>query len=71
MLVKKATGVHFWKSSLNLVIDEGHLSVSGDYEQRSKYGHITHQGLFCLHAMYHHTKLEHTVVINIWNVAVQ
>ena len=60
-----------WKSNFNLVIDEEHLSVSGDVQQCSKYGHIIHHGLFSLLAKYHYTKLEHMVTMNSWNVDIQ
>ena len=58
-------------SSFSLVIDEGDRSVSCDVQQYSKYGYITHHWLCCLHAKYHHTKLRHTVIMNIWNVDAQ
>ena len=38
--------------------------------QYSKYGYITHQGIYCLHAKYHHTHVGYTVVMSIWNVDV-
>ena len=55
-----------WKSSFNLVIDEGHLSVSGDFEKCSKYGCFIHHGRFCLLSKYHYTKMGHMVVVNSW-----
>ena len=57
-----------WKSSFNLVIDEGNLSVSGDAQQCSKYVYIIHHGLFCLHAQSHYTTLGN---MNNWNVDIE
>ena len=63
-----SAGVHIRKSSFNLVIDGGYLSVSGDVEQCSKYGHITHHRP---HAKYDYTKSRLTAVMRIWNVDAQ
>ena len=64
-------GAHFWMPSFNLVIDDGDHSVSCNVQQYSKYGYITHHGLCCLHAKYHHTQLGYTVVMSIWNTDAQ
>ena len=58
-------------SSFNMVIDEGHIAVSGDVQQCSKYGCIIHHGLFCIHVKYHIIKLGHMVVMNSWNVDIE
>ena len=58
-------------SSFNLVIDDGYHSVSCNVQQYSKYGYITHHGLCCLYAKYHHTQLGYTVFMSIWNTDAQ
>ena len=45
--------------------------MSCDVLQYSKYGYITHHGLCCLHAKYHHTQMGYMVVMSMWNIDVQ
>ena len=55
-------------SSFISEVNEGELSVSGDNQRFSNYGYDTRCGPFNTHAKYHCFKLEHTVVMNIWNI---
>ena len=51
-----------------LVVHEGELSVPGNNQRCSNYGYITRHGPFNTYAKYHCFKLEHVVVMNIWNI---
>ena len=50
------------------VVNEGGLSISGDYQRYSNYGYNTCHGPFNKYAKYHCSKLGHAVVMNIWNI---
>ena len=51
-----------------LVVNKGELSVPGDNQWCSNYGYITRHGVFNAFAKYQYFKLEHVVVMNIWNI---
>ena len=50
-----------------LVVGEGELFVPGNNQRCSNDGYITRHEPFNIYAMYHCFKLEHAVVMNIWN----
>ena len=51
-----------------MVVNEGELSVPGNNQRCSNYGYTTRHGPFNTYAKYHCFKLEHVVVMNIWNI---
>ena len=51
-----------------LVVNEGALSLPSDNQRCSNNGYKTRHGPFNTYVKYHCSKLEHAIVINIWNI---
>ena len=51
-----------------LVVNKRELSVPGDNQRGPNYGYNARHGPFNTYAKYHFSKLQHGVVMNIWNI---